>query len=675
MKKQNFLKVFILSAAMVAGLLLPTSMSAQKSDGFFRGGETEIYENREEFIIDGNTSGGLQNDAIGDNLPIGNGLIILSIAGAGYLLSKRKRSFKANATLLVTFAMLLGLTQCKKKIEQVQPDNSPKISITLDVSGGSKVGVDPYNNEVNAPVTYEEGDRVWVGYGGELVGKLTYDGSVFKGDITATPDGEDSPLHFYFFGGGGIDGWDDELGEKYIINISDQTDHYPVISYAHSIQPYTGSGTYTAELKNKCSIVKFNVANSGVLSNLESIKLCGVNNIVYVDFGDPYGTNNGFSFCSSNGVVWDGAYFYADGQGYITMNHKTGAEHPGEYWAIMLPQNAMSAGVVGSVFTSDNYMGSHGEIPEILQDKYMSDGINISISAAVPTNAFSISPIKKVFFSPSNLQYQANSTNAEEPPYTPAWRFSENQWEVIGENNENRSESYNGWIDLFCWGTSGYNHGAILYRPWEKCENTGSARTEYLNYYAYGDYTKNLDDENGTADWGYNTIYNAKTGNNENGWYTMSSWRWSYLTNDDAHYSAPEREDKMGLATITYEPGKSVVGRVIVPDLWTTPSGLSFNTDLLFYSDNEYDLTQWNLMENAGAVFLPAAGKFGALNGGWTHVYDDDGDYGWYWCSDSRGEITCSSFWFDEDRFGCGGYERQNGYSVRLVRDITSSDK
>ena len=70
---------------------------------------------------------------------------------------------------------------------------------------------------------------------------------------------------------------------------------------------------------------------------------------------------------------------------------------------------------------------------------------------------FSVSETEKVRFSKGNLQYQA-STNT--------WRFAENQWDYIGEGNTNASASYEGWIDLFSWGTSGYDHGATCYQPW-----------------------------------------------------------------------------------------------------------------------------------------------------------------------------------------------------------------
>ena len=85
---------------------------------------------------------------------------------------------------------------------------------------------------------------------------------------------------------------------------------------------------------------------------------------------------------------------------------------------------------------------------------------------------FSVSENNQVYFSKGNLQYQA-STNI--------WRFAENQWDYVGEDNANISETYDGWIDLFGWGTSGYNHGANCYQPWSTSQNNS-------DYFAYGNY-------------------------------------------------------------------------------------------------------------------------------------------------------------------------------------------
>ena len=101
---------------------------------------------------------------------------------------------------------------------------------------------------------------------------------------------------------------------------------------------------------------------------------------------------------------------------------------------------------------------------------------------------FSINEQVQVGFSKGNLQYQA-STNT--------WRFAEEQTDYIGAANSSISSTNSGWIDLFGWGTSGINHGAVCYQPWSTNQNNA-------NYYAYGNGTNNLFNQTGQADWGYN---------------------------------------------------------------------------------------------------------------------------------------------------------------------------
>ena len=114
------------------------------------------------------------------------------------------------------------------------------------------------------------------------------------------------------------------------------------------------------------------------------------------------------------------------------------------------------------------------------------------------SGVFSTSDSTMVHFSQGNLQYRA-STNT--------WRFATSQYDIIGLDNNKVSETYDGWIDLFGWGTSGYNHGAVCYQPW-------SVSVTEANYNAYGNTDYNLFDETGKADWGYNAISNG--GNQEN---------------------------------------------------------------------------------------------------------------------------------------------------------------
>ncbi len=249
----------------------------------------------------------------------------------------------------------------------------------------------------------------------------------------------------------------------------------------------------------------------------------------------------------------------------------------------------------------------------------------------------------QVYFSQGNLQYQA-STNT--------WRFAENQWDYVGDsengtvfengikcNNALISSIYDGWIDLFGWGTSGYNHGAVCYQPW-------SISTDDHDYKAYGENYCNLNSFTGQADWGYNAIVNG--GNQEHiGWRTPTRDEWGYIFN-----IRPDAAFKYGHGQVN-----GVNGMIILPDEWTLPDGLSFlsgNSDWA----NVYSGEQWNQMETNGAVFLPAAG---GRNG---TLFGSVGSFGPYWSS------TClSRMYFNSDLIypQYEAWDRYYGCSVRLL--------
>ena len=251
---------------------------------------------------------------------------------------------------------------------------------------------------------------------------------------------------------------------------------------------------------------------------------------------------------------------------------------------------------------------------------------------------FSVSENTQVNFSQGNLQYQA-STNT--------WRFAENQWEYLGDANSNISEIYDGWIDLFCWGTSGYNHGANNYQPWSTSQIN-------RNYYAYGDANYNLFDQTGKADWGYNPIQNG--GNQENsGWRTMTNEEWIYLL-----------ETRNTPSGIRYAKAQvnGINGLLILPDDWNTSiySLSNANSGNASYSSNMISSSDWmNILEPASVVFLPENGfRCG------TYWYGGRGDY---WSSSHYDETHACGLLFEENSFSLNTeHNRYDGKSVRLVR-------
>lgn len=267
---------------------------------------------------------------------------------------------KRFSIIMMSFLLVMALSQCKKE-NQVASGEENTVAITLKVNsnGNSKVDV----NTATGYVNFENGDKIYVTSNGTYIGFITYDGTVFSGNITNPTVGQ--PLHFYFLGNvTPVETLSVGTTTSCSVNISAQTANLPVISYAPSVENYTsGTTNFTAELLNKCALVKFNVTTSS--SSATCIK--GMNNKVNIDF-----SNNGFIFSQDT----DGGLIKLPGGN-------------GEKWAILLPQEALEVGADGTVYSMDGvYKGTRPAIPAITESAYMVEGINISVTTSTaPTYA------------------------------------------------------------------------------------------------------------------------------------------------------------------------------------------------------------------------------------------------------------------------------------------------
>ena len=279
---------------------------------------------------------------------------------------------------------------------------------------------------------------------------------------------------------------------------------------------------------------------------------------------------------------------------------------------------------------------------------------------AQPTGAinglFSVSAGISVYFSKGNLQYQAS---------TGTWRFAEHQWDYVGgtlsnlaqvnpssayngtvsgSSNNFISSTYSGWIDLFGYGTSGWNSGAVCYQPWSVSSAT-NPNTEYLSENLIGAYAN--------ADWGvYNAISNG--GNQPGLWRTPTIEEWQYLLN-----SRPGIRYARAIVN-------GVCGVILLPDGWNEAIYAlnKTNKPSVSYDSNVISAADWtNVLEANGAVFFPCAG----LRGG-TSITQVNA-HGEYWSSSA-----IQKFWFyyntsgsPQNWTGTVGYQNHYGLSVRLV--------
>lgn len=278
---------------------------------------------------------------------------------------------------------------------------------------------------------------------------------------------------------------------------------------------------------------------------------------------------------------------------------------------------------------------------------------------------FSISENEKVQFSPGNLQFQ---------PSGYIWRFADNQYDMIGSANTNISISYSGWIDLFGWGTSGRHDYAD---PNNICYAPTSYRKTYdhdNNYNAtgYGP-SMNMADINltGTSaiyDWGVNRSFMHRGATIEGSWRTLSKAEWEYLL------------ELRQCATVSGVPNSRhanvmvnyVRGLLIFPDNYVHPDGVTaINATDINGVRTEYDNTHstfsvqdWEKMEKAGAVFLPACGFRSGTEVKATNTN------GFYWSTTriDKGKSERIYFQSSYNRFSTTGCNFE-GAAVRLVKD------
>ena len=255
---------------------------------------------------------------------------------------------------------------------------------------------------------------------------------------------------------------------------------------------------------------------------------------------------------------------------------------------------------------------------------------------------FSIDPTHQIEFAHGNLQYNDTAVS------TPKWRIAEHQYDYVGDdstcltfgshqvgnvyvngvkcNNENNAYQINneGWIDLLSW----------------SCQDNTDPLSMSMDRQ---DFIRG-----GFKDWGENEIYDPakKIIYPANTWRTLSISEWQHI-----FCHRPNYDELFSLASIDGLTYGNVKGFILLPDNFVMPAGIDFvpaknifehtngtnsftyanNPDYNYdnypdyheqledpanesdpdfmYNKNHYTLAQWELLEEAGAVFLPAAGR------------------------------------------------------------------
>ena len=553
---------------------------------------------------------------------------------------------KKISVILMAFSIVLGMSQCKKNVETINSNIAETVAITLNVDNGSKLNVTPGSGSIE----FTSGDIIYVASNGVYVGALTYSDNKFSGTITNPTSG--LPLYFYFLGNQTphlalTAGTSTEV----VVDIFNQTSEntLPIISCERSDQNYpTADNKYTAVLKNKCALVQFNVSTE---ADGQNTYITGLNNKVKFTFGstDPE--------------------YSKMGTGAINIGTRTG-----EFvWALLLPQTISENSVVA--YSADwVYKGTASMEFDVIAANMC---YNVPSYVNVSTNNNKTLPGdftyngKVLHYSAGNLQYQAS---------TDTWRFAEHQYDFVGDatignvydgaiksNNANIADNYSGWIDLFGWGTSGWNNGNLFYQPYDsQSSNEQGSPHSYAIGNGYGptngtDYSYDLTGGYAEADWGYHNSIS-------NGGNAVHMWRVKTANEHDGTFSTERAAMPFAKVRLNWT-GVDVNGLMVFPDEWTAD-----NYALLRGNDgnsNYYDvINEENFLklEASGAVFYPAGGyRVGT-------TVSQLNAYGEYWTSTSYNKSStdyraCNLGW-DTGSIHNNEYfsSRFCGNAVRLVR-------
>ena len=148
------------------------------------------------------------------------------------------------------------------------------------------------------------------------------------------------------------------------------------------------------------------------------------------------------------------------------------------------------------------------------------------------------------------------------------------------------------------------------------------------------------------------------------GWRTLSQSEWHYILFDRRNAAS-----KHATGTVN-----DVHGLLLLPDQWTLPEGCSFVAGCNGWEANVYRDSVWLRMEEAGAIFLPAAGwkYLYVLDGSGWYVRTDYGENGNYWTSSPHSSIGNESwtfqFFVDKVRT-LEDASREGALTMRLARD------
>lgn len=508
-------------------------------------------------------------------------------------------------------AAFLLMTQCKKQESLVTPElNTVKMTVTAG-PGRTDIGT-------TGGITWKSGDKLYVGYEDKCVGSLvlsngagfsqgTFSGNLTMGDVT---EGQSCDFKFFYLGSGND------------VTSSVGADHVDISFAVQDITMKTENGKNRLDGAEKFHIGHGN-ASAKVTGNSESgyeiggmsVSLKSDVAIAHLKFNAGSGSDDIIDPVTVGGVYnsmtvnFDGSITGAN-NGNITL-----AAGSTDRYVMLVPAEGeqMLSFQCGDVTDSKTF--DEG----IQANKFygMSNAIEVFMGEEI-NQSFSVSSEKKVLFSKGNLWYDGSK-----------FYFEEEQW------------GFRYYGSYFKWGNKEYAVG----------ETTSEGGPLFC-------------------------AYNFEVSDDDHTWRTLANDEWKYLLGlnsegRDEEYR-PQAKDLCAFSEVTFDAdGSTVSGLIIMPDGYDygeTP--LTDGSYTSYENDEPYvvkttSYERWQVLEAAGAVFLPAAGCYTEFNVGDVGV-----GVGFYWSSNHYNSDDAGFLVFSPTNLDTNYEMRDRGHSIRLVRNV-----
>jgi hypothetical protein len=630
---KNFFNFKALVLSFVMAMLCVVPVSAQQSDDFFRV-DDDTYSNRDVVGMIWATGGFTPADP---EAPIGSGLLIMVAAGAGYVVVRRRRSIRKGTTLLLAFAILLGLTQCKKKVDTINAVVTNGIPMTLEAYNGGRTSVSD-----EGIINWTAGDKIYVVCDGECVGYVENTAgalTTFTGTVTGVTTGAHT-FHYYYVGNQTIA----DAATSFEMDFSDQTgnlDDLGDFHVGHGSQEisYTAGDEISAaaEMTSLVSVGYFDIA--GMAEVGEKVFMYGEN------------VNNKISINFSTNVVTNTKVDTEHNNNYISLGIVSDGATCGRY--VMLVPNDGTETTIS--FVSKRTSGSYTFPRGIETGKFYCKNDNTSTPLTISPVAYTPGSLRgeftinnsgdKVHFSQGNLKCTRETAPWGTNPSNWDWGFMDRQYDIVETADVSVDYSEEDVVSLFGWGCTGFKDTDYYGDQEHYLPNDTYGAEDYV-YGPSGNYYLSV---NRKSDWGITM---------GDGWHTFSEAEISYMLGRYDH-------------KLTIVNG--IEGLMVLNSVKVTPSIIK----------DEYNLNAWQLLEAEGAVFFPTAGfrdyDYDDYQG--NVVVRDVRKIGYYWTASYDTEDEDADYAYQlqiEDGLGSEGLDdyqtsrtfRSQGLSVRLVRDV-----